>query len=233
MTTRKSNLDRMRVLVVEDDPATASLREQAIREEGYTAFVESDGVAALDTARSRDFDAIVLDVMLPGIDGFTVAQRLRGAGCQTPILMLTARDAERDVIHGLNIGADDYLIKPFALDVFFARLRAVARRGPIPGAVVLSAADLTVDTAGRQVRRGARTVELTRTEYNLLELLLRNAGRVLSREAIIESVWGYGAVIEGNTLDAFVHSLRSKVDADGEPKLIQTIRGVGYTVREK
>jgi len=222
----------MRVLVVEDDKTMASLLEQALREEGDAVIVERNGIAAVDLARTHEFDAIVLDVMLPGLDGFGVVQRLRQQGCQTPILLLTARDSDLDVIRGLNVGADDYLTKPFVLDVFLARLRAVARRGNIPQSVTLVADNLALNTATREVVRGDRTLDLTRTEYGLLELLLRNSGRVVSRDKIIETVWGFGAEVENSTLDTFVHLLRRKVDQPDEPKLIQTVRGVGYSIRE-
>ena len=222
----------MRVLVVEDDKTMASLLEQALREEGDAVIVERNGIAAVDLARTHEFDAIVLDVMLPGLDGFGVVQRLRQQGCQTPILLLTARDSDLDVIRGLNVGADDYLTKPFVLDVFLARLRAVARRGNIPQSVTLVADNLALNTATREVVRGDRTLDLTRTEYGLLELLLRNSGRVVPRDKIIETVWGFGAEVENSTLDTFVHLLRRKVDQPDEPKLIQTVRGVGYSIRE-
>jgi DNA-binding response OmpR family regulator len=223
----------MRILVVEDDPTTSALLERAIREEGDNVVVETNGLAALEIARFHPFDAIVLDVMLPGLDGFGIAKKLRQEGRQTPILMLTARDTDRDIVHGLNLGADDYLVKPFSLDVFFARLKAVARRGVLPLSATFSVADLEVDTGTREVRRNGKNLLLTRTEYNLLELLLRSAGRVVPREQIIETVWGYGAEVESNTLDAFVSSLRSKVDPPGKLRLIHTVRGVGYSLREK
>jgi len=222
----------MRVLVVEDDKTMASLLEQALREEGDAVIVERNGIAAVDLARTHEFDAVVLDVMLPGLDGFGVVQRLRQQGCQTPILLLTARDTDLDVIRGLNVGADDYLTKPFVLDVFLSRLRAVARRGNIPQSVTLVADNLALNTATREVVRGDRTLDLTRTEYGLLELLLRNSGRVVPRDKIIETVWGFGAEVENSTLDTFVHLLRRKVDQPGELKLIQTVRGVGYSIRE-
>lgn len=222
----------MRVLLVEDDATVSSLLEQALREEGDSVVAAGNGTSAVELAQSEAFDAIVLDVMLPGLDGFGVARHLRERGCQTPILMLTARDADRDIVHGLNLGADDYLTKPFSLDVFFARLRAVARRRALPLVLSLAAGDLRLSTSTREVQRGTRKLQLTKTEFGLLELLLRNRGRVVPREQIIDTVWGYGADIENNTLDAFVHSLRSKVDAPAEPKLIHTVRGVGYTLRE-
>ncbi len=188
---------------------------------------------AVELAQGEPFDAIVLDVMLPRLDGFRVVRRLREDGCHTPILMLTARDADQDIVQGLTLGADDYLTKPFSLDVFFARLRAVVRRGGLPLSLSLAAGDLQLSTATREVQRGSRKLQLTKTEFGLLELLLRNRGRVIPRERIIEmGAAGSTPDIEDNTLDAFVHSLRSKVDGPGEPKLIHTVRGVGYTLRE-
>ena len=221
----------MRVLVVEDDAATASLLERALREEGDSVVVERNGLVAVDIARLNPFDVIILDVMLPGLDGFKVVHRLRQQGVQTPILMLTARDASRDVVYGLNVGADDYLAKPFELEVLFARLRALARRGTAPLSLVLTAGDLTLNTGTREVARRDRVLQLTRTEYGLLELLLRNAGRIVTREQIIETIWGYDAEIGPTNLDTFMHLLRAKVDAAAEPKLIHTVRGVGYTLR--
>jgi len=223
----------MRVLVVEDDATLASLLERALREEGEAVAVERNGLDAVETARATAFDAIVLDVMLPGLDGFGVVHQLRQVGCQTPVLMLTARDTNRDVIHGLKMGADDYLTKPFDLEVFIARLRAVARRANAPLTLFLTASDLTLNTATREVTRRKRVIDLTRTEYGLLELLVRNAGRIVSRELIIETVWGFGAKVENSTLDTFVHLLRRKVEPAGEAKLIQTVRGVGYAMRER
>lgn len=223
----------MQVLLVEDDDSMSALLDRALREEGDAVVAERNGAAAAEIALSHAFDAIVLDVMLPGLDGFGVVRRLRESGCQTPVLMLTARDTNRDVIHGLDSGADDYLTKPFDLDVFLARVRAVARRGVAPLTLILSTGDLTVNTATREVKRGGRGLELTRTEYGLLELLVLNAGRIVPRERIIETVWGFGAEVENNTVDTFMHLLRRKVDPPDAPKLIQTIRGVGYAIREK
>lgn len=221
----------MQVLVVEDDIITASNLERALREEGDSAVVEGNGLNAVALARTHQFDVIVLDVMLPGLDGFQVVHRLRQQGCQTPILMLTARDASRDLVYGLNSGADDYLTKPFQLEVFFARLRAVARRGSAPLSLVLRAGDLEMNTGTREVTRGLRVLHLTRTEYGLLELLIRNTGRVVTRDRIVETVWGYDAEVGATNLDAFMYLLRAKVDQAGESKLIHTVRGVGYTVR--
>ena len=170
--------------------------------------------------------------MLPGIDGFQVARRLRRNRNQTPILILTARDAVPDVVKGLDVGADDYLTKPFAFDEFLARLRSVARRGSSPRPTRLQVADLTLDPATHQVFRGNREIHLTPTEFRLLDFLVRRAGRVVLRNALVEAVWGFEQEVEENTLDAFVRLVRSKVDRDFKHKLIHTVRGVGYTIRE-
>lgn len=222
----------MRVLVVEDDVDMGKLLEQALLEEGDTVVLEKNGMTGLQLARSGNFDVILLDVMLPGLDGFGVVHQLRQQGCQTPVLILTARDTTRDIVHGLNSGADDYLTKPFVLEVLIARLRAVARRGMAPQSLLLSAGDLTMNTGTREVFRGKRSIELTRTEYGILELLLRNVSRIVSREQIIAAVWGYDTEVENATLDTFVHLLRRKVDLSSDKKLIHTSRGVGYFVRE-
>ncbi len=222
----------MRILVVEDERRMASLLERGLTEEGHSVLVAHDGLDGLSLASNHGFDLILLDVMLPGLDGFTIAKRLRGAGDRTPILMLTARDATHDIVHGLDLGADDYLTKPFSFDVLFARVRAVSRRGPIERPVCLAAGTLTLNPATREIRRGQRLITLTRTEYAVLELLLRNAGRVIPRDTLLERVWGGETGIESNTLDAFVRLLRAKIEHPGESKLIQTIRGVGYALRE-
>jgi DNA-binding response OmpR family regulator len=221
----------MRIFIVEDDRRMAEVLSQGLSEEGHSAIVAFDGRDAFEIARHEAFDLLILDVMLPGMDGFTIAKRLRELNNRTPILMLTARDTTQDVVHGLDLGADDYLTKPFSFDVLFARVRAVARRGPIPRGIHLLAGDLTLDEASREVRRGARRLELTRTEYSILELLMRNAGRVVGRERLIETVWGHDTDIESNTLDAFLRLLRAKVEHPGERKLIHTVRGVGYVLR--
>ncbi len=223
----------MQVLVVEDERRMADLLRQGLEEEGHSVILAADGKEGLVMAESHPFDIIVLDVMLPGMDGFSVASKLRASRNQTPILMLTARDAPADIIAGLNLGADDYLVKPFSFDVLLARLRAVSRRGPIPQPVQLKVQDLTLNPASREVTRGARRVSLTRTEYGLLELLMRRAGRVVTRDNLIEAVWGFDSEVRSNTLDAFIRLLRDKVEAAGESKLIHTVRGVGYSVREE
>ena len=221
----------MQVLVVEDERRMAQLLRQGLEEEGHSVVVAGNGKDGLAMAESHPFDAIVLDVMLPEMDGFTVARKLRAARNQTPILMLTARDATHDVIEGLNLGADDYLVKPFSFDMLLARLRAVSRRGAIPQPVPLQVQDLTLNPASREVMRHGRRISLTRTEYSLLELLMRRSGRVVPRENLIEAVWGFDSDVRSNTLDAFIRLLRDKVDSAEESKLIHTVRGVGYCVR--
>jgi DNA-binding response OmpR family regulator len=221
----------MQILVVEDEQRMAALLERGLTEEGHHVVLARDGVAGWEIARSTQFDVIVLDIMLPAIDGLMIARRLRQARNQTPILVLTAKDAAADVIRGLDSGADDYLTKPFSFEILLARLRAVSRRGAIARTVCLELADLKLDPATRQVTRGAEEVSLTPREFSLLELLLRNSGRVVRRETILESVWGFDSDVNENTLEAFVRLLRLKVDTR-EPKLIQTVRGVGYTIRE-
>jgi DNA-binding response OmpR family regulator len=221
----------MRILVVEDEVKMAEVLRQGLSEEGHSVVVAHEGREAASIAEAATFDLILLDLMLPGMDGFSVARRLRAQRNQTPILMLTARDAVADIVEGLNLGADDYLTKPFSLDVLFARVRAVGRRGPIPQAVCLQAADLSVNQGTREVRRGSRAINLTRTEYSILELFMRNAGRVVTRELLIETIWGGNSDIESNTLDVFVRLLRSKIEQPDEPKLIHTVRGIGYCLR--
>jgi DNA-binding response OmpR family regulator len=222
----------MRILVAEDERRMGELLRRGLAEEGHSVEVAADGREALSLAGTGIFDLILLDVMLPGLDGFAIARRLRAAHNQTPIIMLTARDAPEDVVAGLDLGADDYLTKPFSFEVLFARVRAVARRGPIPRPVCLEYSGLTMNPATREVRRGTREITLTRTEYAILELLLRNAGRVIPRDRLIDGVWGGAPGIESNTLDAFVCLLRAKVESSGEARLIHTVRGVGYSLRK-
>lgn len=218
----------VRVLVVEDDRPMSDLLRRGLEEDGHSVTISYDGLDGWAIARSVSFDVVVLDVMLPGIDGFEFCRRLRGADDQTPILMLTARDQAQDIVKGLDSGADDYLTKPFAVDVLLARVRAAGRRGPAPTPVVIRVGDLELDSGSRRVLRDGRPVSLSKTEYALMELLARNAGRVVPRERIFSTVWGYDTEIEANTLDAFVRLLRNKVEPDGSKRLIQTVRGVGY-----
>jgi two-component system, OmpR family, response regulator MprA len=224
----------MSVLVVDDEPAVRQALQRALTFEGYDVRVAADGHAALDLLLTDTADAILLDVAMPGIDGLEVCRRLRAAGDRTPILMLTARHATADRVAGLDAGADDYLVKPFALEELLARLRALLRRtAPAPGEDdTLRVADLTLDPSTRVVRRGQRLIELTRTEFNLLELLMRNHGQVLTRELIFDRVWGYDFGANSNSLEVYIGYLRRKTEAEGEPRLIHTVRGVGYVLRE-
>jgi DNA-binding response OmpR family regulator len=221
----------MHVLIVEDKKNLALMLKKGLEEKSHSAVVAFDGRDGLALAESGEFDAIVLDLMLPGMDGFEVVRRLRSAKNRVPVLVLTARDTVGDIVSTLDLGVDDYLTKPFAMAEFMARLRAVARRGPAVRGVRLEVADLVLDPATAEVSRGGALVALTRTEYMLLEYLMRRANHVLSRDSIIERVWGSGAEIEGNTLEAFIKSLRAKIDNDREIKLIQTVRGVGYRLQ--
>jgi two-component system, OmpR family, response regulator MprA len=227
----------MRVLVVEDDPAVRDSLRRALGLKGYSVDVSPDGAEALTAMQEAQFDAVVLDVMMPGIDGLEVCRRLRAGGERVPILMLTARDAIGDRVAGLEAGADDYLVKPFALDELVARLRAITRRGGEDGRLtdgsdVLRFADLTLDTGEHLVYRGERRLELTRTEYLLLELFLRHPRLVLTRTTIFEEVWGYDFGPSSNSLGVYIGYLRRKLEQEGEPRLIQTVRGVGYVLRE-
>jgi two-component system response regulator MprA len=209
----------------------AELIRQGLAEDGHAVTVALSGTDGLAMAQPGAFDLLLLDVMLPGVSGLEIARRLRARRDRTPILMLTARDSTGDIVRGLDLGADDYLTKPFSFDVLLARVRAAGRRGPSPQPVCLTAAGLTLNQGTRQVRRGKRVIVLTRTEYSILELLMRHAGRVLTREILIESVWGGDSDIESNTLDAFIRLLRGKVEAPGEARVLRTVRGVGYCLR--
>jgi DNA-binding response OmpR family regulator len=221
----------MKLLIVEDEARMADLLHRGLTEEGHMATCAADGAEGLALAKSYEFDAIILDVMMPRLSGYEVAERLRAENVGTPIVMLTARDSVPDIVRGLDGGADDYLTKPFSFDELLARLRAVKRRALVAQDIHLRVADVVLDPASREVLRGAERVALTRTEYNLLERLMYRAGKVVSRRSLIESVWGFDRDIEENTLDAFMHLLRSKIDSPGRPKLIQTVRGVGYMIR--
>jgi two-component system response regulator MprA len=218
------------ILVVEDDAALVRILRKSIESSGHTVETAGDGVAGLEAARAGRFDAIVLDLMLPKMDGVEVCRRIRADGHPTPILMLTARSAVADRIAGLDAGADDYLPKPFALGELAARLRALARRGRT-GGEVLRAGDLVLDTGAREVRVGDALVELTGTEFALLEYLLRNPGQVLSRDQLLRLVWGYASDVETNVVDVFVGYLRRKLEAGGEPRTLLTVRGVGWALR--
>jgi two-component system OmpR family response regulator len=222
----------MKVLLVEDEVRMAKLLRKGLEREGYSVLVAYDGEAGLELARTAEHDLMILDWMLPKLDGAEVARRLRRAKVQTPILMLTARDGPVDVVEGLDCGADDYLIKPFAFEVLLARMRALRRRGPPAQSPILEVADLTLDPATHRVTRNNVEIRLSHREFALLQLLMHRTGRVVPRATLIESVWGYGSSISGNTLDAFIHLLRAKVDAEPARKLIHTVRGVGYCLSE-
>lgn len=221
----------MRILVVEDETRLQELLRSGLTEEGHSVIGSAEGNDALEIARSGEFDAILLDVMLPGIDGFEIARRLRSEGDDTPILMLTARDTERDIIRGLDFGADDYITKPFSFSELLARLRAVTRRMGSQRSATLKCEDLMLDSGAHEAMRGERRLHLTRTEFLLLQKLMQNVGQSVSRKSLIENVWGYDRDIESNTLDAFIRLLRQKVDVPGHQRLIHTVRGFGYTVR--
>jgi DNA-binding response OmpR family regulator len=221
----------MRLLVVEDEPEMAELLRKGLEEENHRVVLAWDGRAALELARTYDFDAIVLDVMLPLLDGIAVTRQLRESQQQTPVLMLTARDAVGDIAEGLDGGADDYLTKPFSFVELLARLRSITRRIQPSTASTIQVADLVLDPVGRQVFRGGNAIQVTATEFRLLEFLVRRAGRVVSRNAIAEAVWGFDDSIELNTVEAFISLLRSKIDRNFEPKLLHTVRGFGYAIR--
>jgi two-component system, OmpR family, response regulator MprA len=217
----------VRILVVDDEPSVRDALDRALRMDGYRVELAADGREALDALAHQPPDAIVLDVLMPEPDGLEVCRRLRAAGDRTPVLMLTARDAVPDRVKGLDAGADDYLVKPFALEELGARLRALLRRHD-PVSERLRHADLELDPAGHTVTRNGRNIELTRTEFLLLELLLRHPRQVLTRSQIFEHVWGYDFGPTSNSLEVYVGYLRRKL---GEPRLIQTVRGVGYVLR--
>ncbi len=222
-----------RLLVVDDDRAVRESLRRALALEGYEVELAADGAEALGLAATANPDAIVLDVLMPEVDGLAVCRRLRDTGNRVPVLMLTARESVGDRVAGLDSGADDYLVKPFALDELLARLRALLRRGDAaaPGDA-LHFADLSLDTATREVLRAGQAIELTRTEFNLLELFLRNPRQVLPRSLIFERVWGYDFGPMSNSLEVYIGYLRRKTEADGAPRLIHTVRGVGYALRE-
>ncbi|RKN09737.1 response regulator transcription factor [Streptomyces radicis] len=221
------------VLIVDDEPAVREALQRGLAFEGYRAETAGDGAQALALIDELAPDAVLLDVLMPRMDGLTAARRLRAAGNRVPILMLTARDTVGDRVSGLDAGADDYLVKPFELDELLARLRALLRRGAYAAepARQLVFGDLRMDQATREVVRGGRPVELTRTEYTLLELLLAHPRQVLTREQILRAVWGFEQEPASNSLDVYVMYLRRKTEAGGEPRLVHTVRGVGYVLR--
>jgi two-component system response regulator MprA len=224
----------MRVLLVEDEPAVRDAVERALRGAGHKADLARAGPAGLEMAMTNPYDAVVLDLGLPGLDGIEVCRRLRVAGNQVPVLMLTARAAVRDRVEGLDAGADDYLVKPFALDELLARIRALGRRGDDGARArgVLRFLDITLDRDAMECHRGERAIPLTRTEYSLLELFMANARKVLPRDVIFDRVWGYDFGPDSNSLDVYVGYLRRKLESGAEPRVIHTVRGVGYVLKE-
>ncbi len=228
----------MRILVVDDDRAVRDSLRRSLEFNGYTVETAADGAEALARVPQVDPDAIVMDVMMPRLDGLETTRALRSAGNDVPILVLTARDAVNDRVDGLDAGADDYLAKPFALEELLARVRALLRRaasssaGTEPEEAPLVFADLSLDPVTREVRRGDREISLTRTEHDLLELFLRRPRRVLERSFILEEVWGFDFPTTANSLEVYVGYVRRKLEADGEPRLLHTVRGVGYVLRE-
>jgi len=221
----------VKILVVDDERAVRESLRRALTLEGYDVDMAEDGEQALETVRRAEPDALILDVLMPGIDGLEVSRRLRRGGSKVPILMLTARDAVENRVEGLDAGADDYVTKPFALEELLARVRALLRR-TAGGEDVLSFADIELDPSTRQVRRGGVPIELTRTEFALLELFMLNPRQVLTRSVIFERVWGYDFGYASNSLDVYIGYLRRKTESGGKPRLIQTVRGVGYALRE-
>jgi DNA-binding response OmpR family regulator len=223
----------MRILVAEDRERTAELLRRALESEGHGVVTAYDGDRALTLGRTAELDLILLDVMLPRLDGFTVLRKLREGRHRTPVIILTARDSKADIVHGLDCGADDYLTKPFELDILFARVRAVARRAPATQLAELAFEDLRLNPSTYEIQRGERTASLTRTEYALLEALIRRPGAVVRRETLIEQGWGSSADASGASLYVFIRSLRAKITQPGEKELLHTIRGVGYSLRSE
>ncbi|MEU1041588.1 response regulator transcription factor [Streptomyces sp. NPDC005551] len=238
MSPAEGDREPQRILIVDDEPAVREALQRSLAFEGYGTEVAVDGADALEKATAYQPDLVVLDIQMPRMDGLTAARRMRGAGTTTPILMLTARDTVGDRVTGLDAGADDYLVKPFELDELFARIRALLRRSSYaatalgaPGDDALTFGDLRMDLTTREVTRGGRQVELTRTEFTLLEMFLAHPRQVLTREQILKAVWGFDFEPSSNSLDVYVMYLRRKTEAGGEPRLVHTVRGVGYVLR--
>ena len=227
-------MNTVRIMVVDDEPAVRESLRRALSLEGYDVELAADGAEALEAIRDHgDPDAILLDVLMPRLDGLELARRLRARGLRTPILMLTARDEVRDRVAGLDAGADDYVVKPFALEELLARVRALLRRTDAGTGDILRYADLELDPRSHEARRGGNPLELTRTEFSLLELFMLNPRQVLTRSVIFERVWGYDFGYGSNSLDVYIGYLRRKTEAGGRSRLIQTVRGVGYALREQ
>jgi two-component system response regulator MprA len=228
-----SSIKGLRILVVDDDPAVTSLLRRGFTYEGFQVDTAASGPDALGLARERPPALVVLDIMMPGMDGLEVCRRLRAADSSLPILLLTARDAPTDQILGLDTGADDYVTKPFAFEVLLARVRALLRRRAGEQSEVLSYADLRLDTAARVAHRGERAITLTTTEYELLRLLMSHPRQVMTKDQIMEQVWGYDFGGDANIVEVYVRALRRKLEEQGGPRLIQTVRGAGYALREE
>jgi DNA-binding response OmpR family regulator len=218
----------MNVLIIEDDKRIANILRMGLVEDGHQVELSHRGDEGRDLVTSAHFDVVVLDVMLPGVDGFRILEHARRGKRAVPILMLTAKDSMMDIVHGLDLGADDYLTKPFRLEVFLARVRAVGRRGSIPQMPRLSVGDLSLDRNSRMAFRGDEPIELTRKEYMILELLMRRVNQVVTRDQIITAGWGYDADVRDNTIDFYMHSLRSKIGIKDQSSTIKTIRSMGY-----
>jgi DNA-binding response OmpR family regulator len=231
MLTADTETPGGRVLVVEDDAEIADVLRRSLRQEGYEVKTSADGIEALDVASGFVPDLVVLDLGLPRLDGVEVCRRLRADG-DVPILMLTARAETEDRVSGLDSGADDYLVKPFERQELLARIRALLRRRPPRGAASLAVSDLTLNPDTREVKRGERELELTNREFELLEYLMRNERLVVSRERLLDDVWGYDPTAATNTIDVFISNLRRKLEAGGEPRLLHTKRGAGYVLKE-
>lgn len=222
-----------RVLVIDDDPTVTSVLKRGLAYEGFTVDTADSGARGLAIARDHTPDLVILDVMLPGLDGFHVLERLRQADAQLPIMMLTARDGPADQVHGLEQGADDYMVKPFTLTVLAARVKALLRRREQDTPEVLRFADLSLDTGTRRARRGARDIDLTATEYEVLRQFLLHPRRVLPKHFLMDRVWGYTMEGSSNVLEVYVKQLRQKLEASGEPRVVHTFRGAGYVLREE
>ncbi len=225
---------KMKILLVEDEARLATAVRRVLDDEGYATDWSADGAEGLARAEKGEYDVILLDVMLPSYDGYEIARRLRSQGATVPILMLTARDGIQDRVRGLDSGADDYLVKPFALAELLARVRALSRRarmGEATEAALLTVADLELDLRSRDARRGQRRIELTAREFALLETLMRHPGQVMTRSQLLDTVWSYDSITESNVVDIYIHYLRNKIDKGFDKKLIRTVRGTGYAIR--
>ncbi|MGB9678486.1 MAG: heavy metal response regulator transcription factor [Thermoanaerobacteraceae bacterium] len=222
----------MRILIVDDEQHLTDVLYKSLKEEGYSVDIAQDGTEGLDFARMNVYDVIVLDIMLPGMDGINILNTIRNEGIYTPVLMLTAKDTTEDKVKGLDTGADDYMTKPFELSEFMARIRALLRRDSSVKSNILKIADLEIDTVTRQVKRGNKEIILTTKEYSLLEYMMRNAGRVLTRTQIADHIWDYDFEGFSNIIDVYIRYLRKKIDDESDNKLIHTIRGSGYCLKE-